>query len=111
MALLTGDEGALVVVPQGDILFANAQSPDGRPELVLALSAKKYARGARAEGLAGRTTADMGEGLHVFLRLVLDITTCTTLLERITVAQMELLGMPRPFDMPDSAPEDDNAGA
>jgi len=92
MPVYTGDEGALIIDPAGDILFTTSRdvAPDGRVELILARPGQIYEPGALDPDKAEKTTDQIG----TVLRLRMSMKTAVILQEALAAAMVKLSGMP-----------------
>lgn len=92
MPTLIGEEGALIIEPEGDIIFADAFAADGSRdyiELVIAQPGEVYEPGALARGLCGKTTKD----IKALVRIRLNTLSCAVMMERLSIIQIALLGL------------------
>lgn len=92
MSVFTGDEGALIIQPEGDILFTTSRDPgeDGRVELILAKPGPVYVPGELDPDKAEKTTGEIG----TVLRLRLTLPSAIVLQEALAAVLINLAGMP-----------------
>lgn len=103
MPVWEGDEGALIIEPQGDILFCSGYPADDAEnfiELVIARPGETHEPGTLHPERAGQTTADV----MALVRIRMTPAVCAIMIERIALIQTELLGMPPLIPRPESEP-------